>query len=49
MTGDGIEIRRRAMDMPWATGYEISQAIPPAYTEFIGHQLYAHITQEVAA
>ena len=29
-----------AMEMPWAkTRYEVRQAIPPAYTEWIGHQL----------
>lgn len=30
---------RRAMGMPWANRDEIAQAIPPAYTEFIGRQL----------
>lgn len=29
------------MGMPWATPKEIGQAIPPAYTEFIGAQLLA--------
>ena len=34
---------RRAMEMPWATRDECNQAIPPAYTEHIGHYLMAEI------
>jgi DNA (cytosine-5)-methyltransferase 1 len=37
-----------AMGMPWATRDGLSQAIPPAYTRFIGDQLMAHL-QAVAA
>ena len=33
------EIRRKAMDIDWMDGVEISQAIPPAYTEHIGNAL----------
>jgi DNA (cytosine-5)-methyltransferase 1 len=34
---------REAMEMPWATLAELCEAIPPAYTRFIGRQLLAHI------
>jgi DNA (cytosine-5)-methyltransferase 1 len=33
------ELRRSAMGIDWMTNDELSQAIPPAYTEFIGAQL----------
>lgn len=34
---------QRVMGIDWMTRREISQAIPPAYTEFIGKQLIAHL------
>lgn len=36
-----FELRRAAMGIDWMTNAELSQAIPPAYCEFIGHQLMA--------
>jgi DNA (cytosine-5)-methyltransferase 1 len=37
------------MGMPWADRKTATQAIPPAYTELIGHQLLAHIEMKEAA
>jgi DNA (cytosine-5)-methyltransferase 1 len=42
--GKDINLWRWAMDVPWMqTKSEIAEAIPPAYTEFIGTQLLAHL------
>ena len=35
----GVDRARRLMGMPWANARELTQAIPPAYTQFIGEQL----------
>jgi hypothetical protein len=37
------------MGCTWMTNLEGRQAIPPAYTRFIGEQLMAYLTAEVAA
>jgi DNA (cytosine-5)-methyltransferase 1 len=39
------ELRQRAMGIDWMTSDELSQAIPPAYTEFIGHQLISVLSR----
>ena len=33
-----VDSWKKAMDMPWATHQEISQAIPPAYSEYIAKE-----------
>ena len=38
---------RRIMGIDWMTKAELNEAIPPAYTEFIGTQLMAHLKQVI--
>jgi DNA (cytosine-5)-methyltransferase 1 len=40
---------RRIMGIDWMTREELAEAIPPAYTEFIGAQLVSAINAKVAA
>lgn len=40
---DRAGLARRLMDMPWATMNGMSEAIPPAYTEWLGAQLLHHL------
>ena len=39
----GVQDAREAMQIDWMTRDEITQAIPPTYTEFIGKQLMRHL------
>ncbi len=46
VVGDiGSYVGPEAMGIDWMTGNELSQAIPPAYTEWIGTQLLASLPQ----
>lgn len=38
-----VEVQQRAMGIDWMTRDELSQAIPPTYTQFIGEQLLDHL------
>jgi len=38
-----LEIRRKAMQIDWMTNNELSQAIPPPYTQYIGSQLMGYL------
>jgi DNA (cytosine-5)-methyltransferase 1 len=38
-----LEEAREAMGMDWADWHGTKEAIPPAYSEFIGQQLMAHL------
>lgn len=39
----GVPLARQVMGMPWANRDGLREAIPPAYTEHIGHQAAAHL------
>lgn len=42
----GVEDWKKVMGIDWMTRDELAQAIPPAYTQFIGEALLAHIIAE---
>ena len=42
----GTDARREAMGIDWMTGKELSEAIPPAYTEYIGKYLMEYLKKE---
>jgi len=41
-----VKEKRKAIEIPWMTGAEITEAIPPAYTEWIGKQLIEQLEVE---
>lgn len=43
-----IALARQAMGVDWMTRAELAEAIPPAYTQWIGEQLLAHLKVEAA-
>jgi hypothetical protein len=49
VTGNvGSTVGPLTMGIDWMHGTELSQAIPPAYTEHIGRQLLEHLTAAAA-
>jgi len=47
--GDPEAHWRKEMGVEWMGRYEAREAIPPAFAEFIGHQLLQHIRAEAVA
>jgi DNA (cytosine-5)-methyltransferase 1 len=45
----GVEQAKKAMGIDWMTRDGLRESIPPAYTEYIGHQLMAAIEERQAA
>jgi DNA (cytosine-5)-methyltransferase 1 len=50
ITGDvGVYVGPAAMGIDWMSGNELCEAIPPAYTEYLGRQVMAAVEQRIAA
>jgi DNA (cytosine-5)-methyltransferase 1 len=43
------ELREQAMGIDWMTVAELSQALPPAYTNWLGEQLLVHLAAAVSS
>lgn len=43
------DVVKRLLGIDWMNKHELSQSIPPKFTEFIGRQLLAHINESEAA
>ena len=43
-----IDVQRRAMGIDWMNLEDLTEAIPPAYTEFVGAQLLDHLRSAAA-
>lgn len=44
-----LEVQQRAMGIDWMTLPELSESVPPAYTEYLGKQVFATLVNEAAA
>lgn len=44
----GVAITKQRMEIDWMNRGELSQAIPPAYTHFIGKHLLSHIKESIS-
>ena len=44
---DNLRYKSVAMGIDWLNNEEINQAIPPAYTRFLGKQVYAYLMNKV--
>jgi len=43
------DVKRAALGTPWMTIVDMDEAIPPAFTEWIGHQLQSALRQQLAS
>lgn len=42
---DRPALAAQLMGMPWASMHEMSEAVPPAYTEYVGRELMKHLKE----